>query len=100
MDFSAQLDALQANLDKAKAAVQGAATESREEIRQRIEQAEVDVDQAVKETEQHADAAADSARSKWAQMKSDAAAKMDDIKQRMDRRGAQIDADLAASDAA
>ena len=30
MEFSAQLDALQADVDKAKAAVQGAATESRE----------------------------------------------------------------------
>jgi hypothetical protein len=33
-------------------------------------------------------------------MKVDAAAKMTDIKERMDRRGAQIDVDFAATDAA
>jgi hypothetical protein len=39
MDFSAQLDALQQRAAEAKAAAQAAATESREQLRQRIDQA-------------------------------------------------------------
>jgi glycerol-3-phosphate dehydrogenase len=45
-------------------------------------------------------AAAAGARSKWAQLKTDAAAKMDDLQARIDKRADQIDANAAASDAA
>jgi hypothetical protein len=58
------------------------------------------VDQAAKGARQEASAAADSARSKWAQMKADATAKMDDLQARIDKRGEQFDANLAADDAA
>jgi hypothetical protein len=40
------------------------------------------VDQAASDAQQDASAAAASARSKWAQMKADAAAKMDDLQAR------------------
>jgi len=60
----------------------------------------VEVDQAAKDARQEASAAADSARSKWAQMKADAGAKMDDLQARIDKRGHQLDANLAAEDAA
>ncbi|NMI02077.1 hypothetical protein [Pseudonocardia acidicola] len=100
MDFSAQLDALQNNVAEAKAAVETAATESRDQLRQRIDQAQVDVNLGVKDAEQHADAADAGARSKWNQMKADAAAKMDDIKAKIHERNAQLDASVAADDAA
>jgi hypothetical protein len=44
MDFSAPLDDLQKRAAEAKASVQAAATESRDKLRQRIDQAQADVD--------------------------------------------------------
>jgi glycerol-3-phosphate dehydrogenase len=58
------------------------------------------VDQAATDAQQDASAAAASARSKWTQMKTDAAAKMDDLQARIDKRAGQIDANVAADDAA
>ena len=74
MDFSAQLDALQQHVAEAKSAAQAAASESRDQLRQRIDQAQVDINLAVKDAQQQAGEAAASARSRWAQMKADAAA--------------------------
>jgi hypothetical protein len=45
MDFSAQLDDLQQRAAHAKQAAQAAVTESRDRLRQRIDQAKVEVDQ-------------------------------------------------------
>lgn len=50
MDFSAQFDGLQQRVVEAKAAAQTAATESRDQLKQRIDQAQDDLDQAVEET--------------------------------------------------
>ena len=44
MDFSAKLDDLQQRAAHAQAAAQAAVSESREQLRQRIDQAKVDVD--------------------------------------------------------
>jgi hypothetical protein len=99
MDFSGQLDDLQQRAAKAKQAAQAAASESRDQLHQRIDQAKVDMDLAGKDARQDAGAAAASARSKWTQMKADAAAKMDDLQARIDKRADQIDANAAASDA-
>jgi hypothetical protein len=76
MDFSGQLD-LRQRAAKARSAAQAAVSESREQLRQRIDQAKVDVDLAGKDARQQVDAAAADARSKWAQMKADAAAALD-----------------------
>src|SRR6266540_4230997 len=54
--------------------------------------------QHVTDTKSAAKAAA-TARSKWAQMKSDADARMDDVKAKIDKRAQQLDARAAASDA-
>jgi hypothetical protein len=66
MDFSSQLDDLQQRAANAKTSAQAAVTGSREQLRQRIDQAKVDVDLAAKDARQDASAAADTARSKWA----------------------------------
>jgi hypothetical protein len=99
MDFSARLDELQQHAANAKAAAEGAARESREQLRQRIDQAQVDLNLAAKDAQQKAGEAAASARSKWAQMKADAAAKMDNFQAKVDKRADQFDAKVAASDA-
>ena len=98
MDFSAKLDDLQQRAADAKAA-QAAVSESREQLRQRIDQARVDVDLAAKDTRQQVDEVAASARSTWAQLKADAAAKLDDFEAKMDRRADQHDAKVAARQA-
>jgi multidrug resistance efflux pump len=99
MDFSERLDALQQRVAAAKTAVQGAATESREQIGKRIDQAQVDLDRTVQNAKQEAERETDSARTKWAQMKADVAAKMDDAKAKIDKRNRQLDAKAAARDA-
>jgi len=99
MDFSAKLDDLQQRAAHAKAAAQAGVSESRDQLRQRIDQTKVDVDLAAKDARQQVDDAAASARSKWAQMKADTAAKLDDFDAKMDRRADQLDAKLAARQA-
>jgi DNA anti-recombination protein RmuC len=99
MDFSARVDELQQRVAATKSAVQAAATESREQLRQRIDQAQQDAKDAQQRAEQRADQTADRARGKWAQMKADAAAKLDDFEAKMDRRADQHDAKVAARQA-
>jgi hypothetical protein len=99
VDLSAKLDELQQRAGEAKAAAQAAASESREQLRQRIDQAKADVDQKASDARQDATAAAASAKSKWAEMKADAAAKLDDFEAKMERRADQRDAKLAARQA-
>src|SRR4030095_5042734 len=86
MDFSARLDELQQHAAQAKQAAQAAVTESREQLRQRIDQAKVDVDLAAEDARQEVRAATASARGKWAQMKADAAARVDDVQDTENRR--------------
>ena len=52
MDFSAKLGDLQQRAAQAKAAAQAAVSESHEQLRQRIDQAQVDVDLAAKDARQ------------------------------------------------
>ena len=99
MDFSAKLDDLQQRAADAKAAAQAAVSESREQLRQRIDQAKVDVDLAAKDTRQQVGEAAASARSTWAQLKADAAAKLEDFDAKMERRADQHDAKVAGRQA-
>jgi len=99
MDFSAEFDALQQRVADAKSAAQAAATESRDQLRQRIDQAQVDMDRAAKDAQRQAGEEAASARSKWAQVKADATTKMDDVKAKIDKRTQQLDAKAAANDA-
>ena len=99
MDFSAKLDDLQQRAAHAKASAQAAVSESGDQLRQRIDQAKVEVDLAAKDAQQQVDEAAASARSKWAQMQADTAAKLDDFDAKMDRRADQLDAKLATRQA-
>ena len=96
MDFSSQLDGLQHQVADAKTGVQVAATESRDQLRQRIDKAQADQNRVTKDSQRSAEAPASS---KWKQMRTDAAAKMADVQARIDSRTGQIDADMAATDA-
>jgi hypothetical protein len=74
MDFSTKLDDLQQRAAEAQAAAQAAVSESREQLRQRIDQARVDLDLAAMDARQQVGEAAASAGGTWAQLKADAAA--------------------------
>ena len=96
MDLLTQFESLEKRTSTGLAQVQAASTESREKLEQRIGQAQVDLGEDAK---QEVGEAADRGQSKWAQMRADASAKMEDIKAKIDKRNDQIDADMAAADA-
>ena len=65
---------------------------------ERINSAQADLDQSVKNAKQETSEAADGAKAKWAQLKADAAAKRE-AKANMDKRELHLDAKVAATDA-
>jgi len=62
MDFSTRLDSLQKHVTDAKSAADSAVSESHDKLKQRIEQAKVDVHLGAMDAKQHADDAASSAQ--------------------------------------
>ncbi|GAB3053159.1 hypothetical protein GCM10027053_11820 [Intrasporangium mesophilum] len=99
MDFNEQLDKLQQRASDTAASVRAAAAEDRAKLKQRIDQAQVDANLALKDTEQAATEAKDRAQSKWAQMKADARKKMDEVQAKAEKRADEIDAAAASTDA-
>lgn len=96
VDYFAELDTLQRQVEQIKSAVQAAAIESREELRERIAQAPTDVDRPAPEPQS---AQGREAQSKWAKMRADANDKMAEVKARMDKRDRETDAKIAADEA-
>jgi predicted nucleic acid-binding Zn-ribbon protein len=94
MDFTTELDGLQQQVARMKSAMQAATTESREELRQRIDQAQADTDKAAHETQPSAQA-----QTKWAKMRADASENMREVKARIDKRNQKMDAKAAATEA-
>lgn len=99
MNYSERLDALQQRVAAAKTAVQEAGRESREQLKQRIDRAQDDIDRATESARQRAGQVGGGAPSKWAQIRADAAAKMEDVKGKIDKRNRELDARAAASEA-
>lgn len=99
MDVLTQFEALENRTSAGLAQVKAAASESREELEQRIDQAQVDVDLGKPGAKSGGREAADKGQSKWAQMKADASARMEDVKAKIDKRNDQMDAEMAAADA-
>ena len=99
MDFTRQFDDLEKRVAEAKAAAQAASTETRDRLKQRIDQAEDDLDQAAADSKQKAGNAKAGTQCKWAQMTADAAAKRDDMKAKIDKRNREMDAKAAAKEA-
>ena len=99
MEMTHYFESLGKRLDGSIATVRASANEDRQQLRQRIDQAQADALHALDETEKKTDRATDEARSRWAQIQQDAATKMAEVKSKIDRRGDDVDADLAAFDA-
>ena len=96
MDFSAQLEKLQQQANETVASIRSASAESRDQLKQRIDQARVDANLALMDVKQQAEQTSDQVQSKWAQVKADSSAWMDDIKAKIDKRSDQRDAKAAA----
>ncbi|WP_426504362.1 hypothetical protein ACPPVO_43265 [Dactylosporangium sp. McL0621] len=99
MNFSERLETLQEHVVATKTAVEHAAEESRDQIKQRVDEAQTNIERVVERTQQQADQSAEDARSKWAQVKADAAAKREDVKAKISERTRRMDARMAAGDA-
>ena len=92
MDFSAKLDSLQQHLTKTKSDAEAAAKETRDKVKERIDQAQSDVDKEAKEAQA-------SAQGKWAEMKADHHARMQDLRTKIAQQNAQLDAAAAEGNA-
>jgi len=97
MDFSAELDGLQQQVVETKSTVRAATTESREQLRQRVDQAQVETYWAAREAQKSPQSA--DAQNKWAKMRADASGKMDEVKAHIDKRNREMDAAMAADEA-
>jgi hypothetical protein len=97
VDYSAELDRLQQQVGQIRSAVQAAATESRDELRRQIDQAQTHTDRPAPESQQSPQAR--EAQSKWAKMRADANDKMTEVKARIDKRNRETDANVAAEEA-
>ena len=99
MDFSAQLEKLQQQANETVSSIRSASAESRDQLKQRIDQTRVDANLALMDVKQQAEQTSDQAQSKWAQLKADASVWMDDITAKIDKRVDQRDAKTAEKDA-
>jgi hypothetical protein len=99
VDYSERLSDLENRVEQLQRAVSSAATESRDQLKRRVEQAQADTDRALKGARQDAAAATDRAEDSWARMKADAAARMTEVRTRIEKRGQKLDAKAAATDA-
>jgi hypothetical protein len=99
MDFSAQLEKLQQQANETVTSIRSASSESRDQLKQRIDQARVDANLALMDVKQQAEQTSDQVQTKWAQLKADASIWMDDVKSKIDKRADERDAKAAAKDA-
>jgi glycerol-3-phosphate dehydrogenase len=99
MDLITQFAGLEQRTVDSSRYVKAAATESRQQLEQRIGETEEGLDTAPQGARGEAGMAAIPRQSKWTQMRADVSAKMEDVKAKIDQRSDQIDADMARVDA-
>lgn len=99
MSISEQVDALQARAAELKSSADQARHENNEQIKARIGQTKADITARQSATKANAAQAADRAQSQWKSMQADAAAKMQDLQDRIGRQREQHDVKRAESDA-
>jgi hypothetical protein len=99
MDFEKQLDDLRDHVSEVQASVQTAASETHDQVKQRIDRARTEMDKATDEARRNLANAAASDASKWAQLKADASTRMASVKAKVDQRSNEFDARVAATNA-
>ena len=93
------LDGLQKQVTHLKNSADQARAESSAQVRARIEQAKVDIAAHQESAQETTGRAAGRAQSQWQSMRTDAAAKMQNLRDRIDRKRDEADAKAAADDA-
>lgn len=93
------VDALQKQVTHLKNAADQAGEESSAQVRERIDQAKADAAAHQEPAPEQAGQAAGRAQSQWQSVKANAAAKIQDLQDRIDRRRDQLDVKLADDDA-
>ena len=99
MNVSDQVDALQERAAELKSSFEQARRESREQVKARINETRADIAARQGATNKKAQQAAGRAQSGWKAMQADAAAKMQALQDRIDRKREQNDAKMAEQDA-
>ena len=99
MDFNARIDDLQERVTAVKTSVDAAAHETHEQLSQRIDEAHAEADRELRQAKQDASADSDQARDSWDKARTDAQARVADLKAKAKRRADEVDANMAASDA-
>jgi len=99
MSVSEQVDALQKRVADLKDSADQARRETNEQIKARIDQAKTDIAGRQSAVKAEARQAADQAQSQWKSMKADAAAKTQELRDRIGRKRDEHDVKKAERDA-
>lgn len=98
-DLREHIDAIQRQVTELKNVAQQARGETSAQVRARMQQAKADMAAHQESARDKAAQAAGRTQSQWQAMKADAAAKVQDLHDRMDRKRDQVDAKVAQLDA-
>ena len=99
MDVADQIDTLQKRAADVKSSFEQARHETNEQVKARLDQAKADIAARQSAAKQKAGQAASRAQSQWKSMRADAAAKMQDLQDRIARKRDQHDVKMAEEDA-
>lgn len=99
MPISDQIDTLQKRAADLKSSFDQTRQETNEQVKARLGQARADISAREDAAKQKAEQAAERTQSQWKTMKADAAAKMQAVQDRIDRRRDEHDAKKAEKDA-
>ena len=99
MTISDQIDALQKRAADLKSSFDKSRKETNEQVKARLSHAKADIDSRQSAAKEKAEQAADRTQSQWKSMKADAAAKMQAMQDRVDRKRDEHDVKKAERDA-
>lgn len=99
MNVSEQVDSLQKRAAELKSSFDAARRETNEQVKARIDHAKADIAAREGAVEEKAGEAADRTQSQWQSLKADAAAKRQDMQDRIARKRDQHDVKMAEEDA-
>ena len=99
VDYDKKLEELRVKVAEVQAATKAAATETHDQIQERIGEAQAKIDKGMNAAKADAQQTGDKAKSRFAQAQADASARVAQAKRDIDRRGDQFDANIAESDA-
>jgi hypothetical protein len=99
MSISDQIDALQQRAADLKNSFEQSTKETNEQVKERLGHAKADIEARQDEAKTKAGQAADRAQGQWAAMKADAAARVQAIRDKVDRQRDELDVKRAERDA-